>query len=89
MFSTAASTVSPTKGGASPARGTSPSGPIEASEIVAALPPLPAGISIGNLMKVFMSRVGDNPGQMPRKDWIKLVKENAVYGPDKLLRRKS
>ena len=39
-------------------------------------------------MKAFMSRVGDNPGQMPRKDWIKLVKENAIYGGDKLLRRK-
>jgi transcription initiation factor TFIIF subunit alpha len=63
-------------------------GPIEAQEIMAQLPPLPGGTSIATLMKSFQSRVGEKPGQTSRKDWIKLVKANTVYGPDKLLRRK-
>lgn len=40
-------------------------------------------------MRKFAGRIGDGPGQMDRKDWIKLVRENCLYGPDKVLRRKS
>lgn len=64
-------------------------GVVEAWEIVEALPPLPEGISIGNLMKIFQFRIGDKPGLMERKDWIKLVKDNAAWGSDKLLRLKT
>lgn len=65
-----------------------PRGPIQAHEIVDALPELPGGISIGNLMRRFQGRIGDGPGQMDRKEWIKLVKENCAYGSDKILRRR-
>ncbi|KAF4622745.1 hypothetical protein G7Y89_g14282 [Cudoniella acicularis] len=61
-------------------------GPIQPHEIVAALPD--SGIFIANLMKVFAGRVGENEGQTPKKEFIRLVKENSTYGPDKLLRRK-
>lgn len=62
-------------------------GPITTSDIIAALPP--AGISIGNLMKSFGGRVGDDPATQTQKAaFIKLVRENAKYGPDKLLRPK-
>ncbi|KAF4901563.1 Transcription initiation factor IIF subunit alpha [Colletotrichum fructicola] len=64
-------------------------GPVEPWEIINALPELPNGITIGNLMRKFAGRIGDGPGQMDRKDWIKLVRENCLYGPDKVLRRKS
>jgi transcription initiation factor TFIIF subunit alpha len=63
-------------------------GLIQPHEIAAALPK--EGISIGNLMKLFASRVGDLTGQQTsKKEFIKLVKENSSYGPDKLLRPKS
>ncbi|KAJ0168325.1 Transcription initiation factor IIF subunit alpha [Colletotrichum tanaceti] len=79
---------SPLPEGSPAPRAGSPNGPIEAWEIVDALPELPGGISIGNLMRRFQGRIGDGPGQMDRKEWIKLVKENCAYGPDKILRRK-
>ncbi|WYZ45086.1 hypothetical protein EsH8_VIII_000402 [Colletotrichum jinshuiense] len=79
---------SPIPEGSPAPRAGSPSGPIEAWEIVDALPQLPGGISIGNLMRRFQGRIGDGPGQMDRKEWIKLVKENCAYGPDKILRRR-
>ncbi|KAH9897286.1 hypothetical protein F4778DRAFT_745135 [Xylariomycetidae sp. FL2044] len=61
---------------------------ITAQEIIDALPPLPQGISIGALLKVFMHRL-DKPGHMSRKEWLKLVKENANFNQqEKLLRRK-
>ncbi|KAJ9129823.1 Transcription initiation factor iif subunit [Pleurostoma richardsiae] len=63
-------------------------GPVQPSEIVAALAANPQGISVGQLLKLFNGRVGDNPNQMSRRDWIKLVKENAKWGADKLLRPK-
>lgn len=67
-----------------------PKSTIEAWEIVQALPQLPDGITIGNFLKLFEARVGDKAdGKMPKSDWIKLVKENCSYGPDKLLRRKA
>jgi transcription initiation factor TFIIF subunit alpha len=41
-------------------------------------------------MKLFASRVGDLAGQQTsKKEFIRLVKENSSYGPDKLLRPKS
>lgn len=69
-------------------RAGSPAGLVEASEIVSALLASPEGISVGALLRQFGNRVGDGPGQMVRKDWIKLVKDNAVFGEDKLLRPK-
>ncbi|OLN81235.1 Transcription initiation factor IIF subunit alpha [Colletotrichum chlorophyti] len=80
---------SPMPEGSPAPRAGSPPGPIEAWEIVNALPQLPEGISIGNLMRRFQGRIGDGPGQMDRKEWIKLVKENCAYGADKILRRKA
>ncbi|CCU82968.1 transcription initiation factor IIF subunit alpha [Blumeria hordei DH14] len=63
------------------------SGPITTEEVIAALPV--AGISIGNLMKSFGGRVGEDPvNQTKKADFIKLVRENAKFGPDKLLRPK-
>lgn len=60
-------------------------GPITTSDIISALPA--CGISIGNLMKSFGGRVGDDPATQTKKaEFIKLVRENAKYGPDKLLR---
>ncbi|KAI1498179.1 hypothetical protein F5X99DRAFT_339913 [Biscogniauxia marginata] len=62
---------------------------ITPQEIVDALPPLPGGVTIGGLLKVFQDRI-DKPGCMSRKDWIKLVKENANFNSsEKLLRRRS
>jgi len=61
-------------------------GPIQPHEIVAAIPK--EGISISDLMRVFTARVGSLPGQTDKKEFITLVKENSVYGPDKRLRQK-
>lgn len=66
----------------------SPPRPIQAHEIVEALPSPPDGISILNLFKFFDDRVGDRPGFTTKAEWLKLVRENSQYGPDKLLRRK-
>ncbi|KAL5601353.1 uncharacterized protein BROUX77_005602 [Berkeleyomyces rouxiae] len=71
-----------------PAAAAAAGGPIQAHEIVAALPDLPDGITILNLFKSFDDRVGDRPGLMSKSDWLKLVRENSQYGQDKLLRRK-
>lgn len=81
----AGSPGSPASRAASPSAS---SGNMDAQEIVAALRKIPEGITVGGLLKQFGARIGDNPGQMKRKDWIKLVKENSVFGEDKLLRAK-
>jgi transcription initiation factor TFIIF subunit alpha len=60
---------------------------IEAWEIVEKIPP--EGITIGELIKPFLGRIGDKPGQMLKKDWIDLVKVTCDYGPDKRLRRRN
>ncbi|KAI0465976.1 hypothetical protein F4859DRAFT_338778 [Xylaria cf. heliscus] len=76
---------------ASPNAGTSqePLKPITSQEILDALPPLPGGITIGVLLKMFDNRV-DKEGHLTRKEWLQLVKENAVFNQsDKLLRRKA
>lgn len=71
-------------GGLSPGRAQSPSvGPVQAHEIVAALPA--SGIAIGGLMKLFGARVSTADD---RKNFIRMVKENSKYGGDKLLRPK-
>ncbi|KAI1188735.1 hypothetical protein F5B17DRAFT_394581 [Nemania serpens] len=63
--------------------------PITSKEILDALPPLPNGITIGGLLKMFDNRV-DKEGHLTRKEWLQLVKENAVFSQnDKLLRRKA
>lgn len=59
--------------------------PVTAEEIIAALPP--AGISIGDILKVFTGRISD---KKDRERFIRMVKENSSYSPeDKLLRPKS
>ncbi|KAK3391078.1 hypothetical protein B0H63DRAFT_520272 [Podospora didyma] len=59
---------------------------IEASEIVQALAAhAHEGISLGNLLRKFVSRI-DKP--TTKVEWIALVKQNAEFGPDKLLRPK-
>lgn len=63
----------------------SSSGPILPQEIIAALPP--TGVLIGDLMKKFKHRIGTYP-QTTSQQFIQLVKQNAKYGPDKLLRPK-
>ncbi len=50
---------------------------MEAWEIVNALQVVPEGQTIASLLKKFSNRVGDGPGQMNRKAWIKLVKDNS------------
>lgn len=63
--------------------------PITAQEILDALPPLPNGITIGGLLKMFDNRV-DKDGHLTRKEWLGLVKENTIFTQsDKLLRRKA
>ncbi|KAI0398882.1 hypothetical protein F4802DRAFT_591697 [Xylaria palmicola] len=62
---------------------------ITSQEILDALPPLPNGITIGGLLRMFDDRV-DREGHLTRKEWLQLVKENAVFSQsDKLLRRKT
>ena len=48
----------------------------------------PDGIGSADLIKHFHGRVGDLPGQMPRTEWIKLVKELCDFGQDRRLRRR-
>ena len=59
---------------------------IEPSEIIEKIPP--EGIKIAELIQKFSGRVGDGPGMMKKQDWIKLVKEQCEYGPDRRLHRK-
>ncbi|OAA46282.1 transcription initiation factor IIF subunit alpha [Metarhizium rileyi] len=59
---------------------------IESWEILDKIPV--DGIAITDLIKQFHGRVGDRTGQMPRGEWIKLVKQLCDYGSDKRLRRR-
>lgn len=71
----------------SPPRAASPNGgKVDAAEIVNMLVSMPEGISVSGLLRMFGNRVGEGPNQMSRKDWIKLVKDNAIFCEDKLLR---
>lgn len=59
---------------------------IEASEITQALAERgDSGISLGDLLRVFVHRL-NQPGSTTKAEWLTLVKQNAIYGPDKLLR---
>ena len=61
---------------------------IQPADIAAALAPYAKeGISLGNLLRKFKDRI-DKPGHISRSEWIQMVKQTAVYGPDKLLRPK-
>ncbi|XP_044717808.1 Transcription Factor IIF, Rap30/Rap74, interaction [Hirsutella rhossiliensis] len=79
-----AGSPNPAQGGASP--GSQTGSGIEPWEILEKIPS--EGIAIGDLIKPFQGRVGDRPGQMPKGEWIKLVKQLCDYGPDKRLRRR-
>ncbi|KAF4125365.1 hypothetical protein GMORB2_4205 [Geosmithia morbida] len=72
------------------ARSTSPdsqaNGAIEPSEVLDRIPP--EGITIQDLIKFFTGRVGERPGQMPKAEWIRLVRGLCDYGADKRLRKK-
>lgn len=57
--------------------------PVQPHEVVAKLPA--NGISIAKLFKLFPGRAGDGC-PTSKKEFIRMVKENAAYGPDKLLR---
>ncbi|RBR19701.1 uncharacterized protein FIESC28_05478 [Fusarium coffeatum] len=78
-------------GSPNPPGATSPGSPggsiVEPAEILEKIPD--EGITIGELIKLFNHRLGDRPGQMPKTEWIQLVKKICAYGPDKRLRRKS
>jgi hypothetical protein len=62
---------------------------------VEGIPPLPEGITVGNLLRSFGNRVGRRneppaPGQMPQSEWLNVVRGNSVYNnTEKLLRRKA
>ena len=75
-----------TDSGQAPPPGSPTGAPMEASEILDKIPP--EGITIGELIKFFAGRVGDRPGQMPKTDWIRLVRSLCEYGTDKKLRKK-
>ena len=64
--------------------------PVQAHEIIQVLESKPNGISLGELLRLFSHRVESekNPNLMKRQEWIALVRQNAVYGADKLLRPK-
>ncbi|KAI6782720.1 Transcription initiation factor IIF subunit alpha-like protein [Emericellopsis cladophorae] len=70
-------------GSPSPPRAGSPSsGPITPAEILALIPD--QGILIGELIQPFKNRLGEGPGQMPRSEWLNMVKTVCRYvdGPD-------
>jgi transcription initiation factor TFIIF subunit alpha len=83
--------VSPGKPPAATTSGAAPSGsavpvttPITGEEIKAFAQNYPNGIKPAELLtKHFAGRVGDNPGQMRRKDWTILVKVYMNYTADK------
>ncbi len=64
---------------------------VDINEIINKLRAVPEGIGVGALLRQFGTRIGDNPGQTSRTDWIKLVKQVAVFGAngDKRLRLKN
>lgn len=58
----------------------SPAGPLTAQEIIDALPEDPEkGVTIGTLLQMFTSRIGDGPGQMNKKQFIDVIKANSVF----------
>ncbi|KAK4166027.1 putative transcription initiation factor IIF subunit alpha [Cladorrhinum sp. PSN259] len=71
------------------ATGENAPGKITTAEIIATLARHPNGITLGNLMRAFSGRVSESPGSTSKKEWLYLVKANADFGPDKLLRPKA
>jgi len=69
----------------SPPPPSAPIARIEASEIIQVIAERGNGISLSDLLRKFVHRL-DRPGGMAKSEWLTLVKQNAVYGPDKLLR---
>ncbi|KAJ2898226.1 transcription initiation factor [Zalerion maritima] len=63
--------------------------PLTPAELLAGIPPLPGALGILELIKKFPGRVGEGPGKVPKPIFIKMVREVAAIGPDKLLRRRS
>ena len=61
---------------------------MQAWEIEAQLSTHPAGVTTATLIEPFSSRIGDEPGQISKKDWIAMVKSIAVLQNGKLTRRK-
>ncbi|KAK4236371.1 hypothetical protein C8A03DRAFT_16981 [Achaetomium macrosporum] len=87
----AASNPAPKAGTATPS-GSPPPGQapdrIQPWEIAEALAPYAKeGISLGALLRKFQKRM-NGPGNITKTEWIQMVKANAIYGPDKLLRPK-
>lgn len=72
--------IAPSKSNVSPAPAPR-TGPITPQEIRAALPIE----SINALLKLFPGRVGKNEGQMAQADFVRVVRENCQYGPNKSL----
>ncbi len=88
--------LSPTKTGTSTPRGSPPPpaqaparpvAPIEVSEIVQVISEHKDGISLANMLRKFADRV-NKPGGTTRADFFLMVRTNAEYGADKLLRPK-
>lgn len=82
---------SPNKGVSTPRGSPPPSQPappkrIEASEIIAAIPA--EGITLGNLLRMFHSRI-DKPGGQTKSEWLQMVKQHGEYeSASKLLKPK-
>lgn len=79
---------SPAPAGAGPGGKPFNTKPITGEEIVELIVSNGGAISIQELLQRFKGRVGDKPGQMLKPDWVKLVKNHAVYDKDKMLRPK-
>jgi len=78
-------------GSATPSGSPPPPAPVkrvEASEIVEAVNAHPEGITLGALMRKFITRI-DRPGSTTKSEWIQMVRQNANFGNDRLLRPKT
>ncbi|KAH8912849.1 Rap30/74 interaction domain-containing protein, partial [Coniochaeta sp. PMI_546] len=84
----AAGSPGPSASASAPAAKAVDAKPITGDEIVGLIVSNGGAISIQELLKRFKGRVGDKPGQMLKADWVKLVKNHAVYDKDKMLRPK-
>jgi hypothetical protein len=58
--------------------------PISAIELARAIPE--TGIHSSALLAIFVGRIGDLPGQTPKRAFFDMVKKNGKYSADKLLR---
>lgn len=88
LLDTLTGAQSPSNGGPSTPVSASSTAPVTKEEIITALNANPQGVTIGKLLGQFKDRV-DGPGKMSRAEWISIVRYNARWGPDKLLRPKN